>query len=325
MRLVAGHAEGCACGRLDAPGHARGVVGEADATVGAEEDDASVTAQAFVEIGNGLCGGVFGSDACGDAVDGPLAEDELHDGLAPAGERDGGGVVVGVATAADERGVADPAGGFGERTSGAGGGGDVAVDVEGDGTDGVMGFEGGCGFFVERRFGSRAGEGLVDAACEFGLLEGVEAGLFAGDDEVHVLAELHAVLAGEALGSGAHEVDVRAFVEDEAGSADGVTEAFDAGDAAGAKIGAVHEEGVELDAAIAGEEAAATGVEGVVIFHDDDGGFDSGDGGATGLEDSVSGGEGVGDTVLVGGDRVVGHGPCSAMDDEGGARVRHLG
>ena len=41
---------------------------------------------------------------------------------------------------------------------------------------------------------------------------------------------------------------------------------------------AVHEQGVELHAAVAGEEAAASGVEGVVVFEDGDGGLDRIDG-----------------------------------------------
>ncbi len=42
---------------------------------------------------------------------------------------------------------------------------------------------------------------------------------------------------GEGFGAGADEVDVGAFVEDEAGGLDGVAEAFDAGYAAGAEGG----------------------------------------------------------------------------------------
>ena len=52
------------------------------------------------------------------------------------------------------------------------------------------------------------------------------------------------LLGGEALGSGADEVDVGGFFEDEAGGLDGVAEALDAGYAAGAEVGSVHHEGV---------------------------------------------------------------------------------
>src|ERR1035437_7229089 len=128
-----------ACGRGDAPSHSGGVVGQAEASVGAEQDDATVAAETVVEVGNGFMGGGFGGGACGDAVGGPLAEDQLHDGFAPSGEGDGGGEIVGVAAATDEGGVADPAGSFVEGATGGGGGGEVAAGVEGYGADGVVG------------------------------------------------------------------------------------------------------------------------------------------------------------------------------------------
>ena len=161
----------------------------------------------------------------------------------------------------------------------------------------------------------------------FGSLEGHEAFAFAGDDELGVVDQAHAVLGGEALGSGADEVDVGGLLEDEAGGLDGVAEALDAGDAAGAEVGSVHEEGVELDAAVAGEEGAAAGVEGVVVFHDGDGGLDGIDGGASAGESGPTGGEGGGDAALVGGDGVVGHRPRSAVDEENGLGLvgRRLG
>ena len=80
----------------------------------------------------------FGSVAGEDAIDGPFAEDQLHDGLAPAGERDGGGEIVRIAAAADERGVADAAGSLVERAAGGGAGGEVAAGIERYGADGVV-------------------------------------------------------------------------------------------------------------------------------------------------------------------------------------------
>ena len=166
-------------------------------------------------------------------------------------------------------------------------------------------------------------ESGVRVAGGFGLLEGHEAVALAGDNELGVVDEAHAVLGGEAFGAGADEVDVGGFFEDEAGGLDGVAKALDAGYATGAEVGAVHEEGVELDAAIAGEEGAAAGVEGVVVFHDGDGGLYRIDGRATAGEGGPAGGEGGGDASLVGGDGVVGHGPGAAMDEEDGLRARH--
>ena len=129
-----------AAGGGDAPGHGGCVVGEAEASVGAEEDDAAVSAEAVVEVADGFAGGDFGGGAGCDAVGGPLAEDKLHDGLAPAGERDSGGEIVGVAAATDEGGVADAAGGFVKSATGRGGSSEIAMGVEGDGADGVMTF-----------------------------------------------------------------------------------------------------------------------------------------------------------------------------------------
>ncbi len=105
---------------------------------------------------------------------------------------------------------------------------------------------------------------------------------------------------GEVLRAFADEVDMLAFFEDEAGGLDGVAEALDAGDAAGFHAAAVHEEGVELDAAVGGEEAAAAGIEGGIVFKDGDGGFDGVDGGAAEGEDGVAGFESAADAGLVG-------------------------
>jgi len=130
-----------AAGGGKAPGHGGGVVGEAEAAVGAEEDDAAVAAEAVVEIGDGFAGGDLRGRAVGDTVSGPLAEDQLHDGFAPAGEGDSGGEVVSVAAATDEGGVADAAGSLVEGSTGGGGGGEVAAGVEGYGADGVVALE----------------------------------------------------------------------------------------------------------------------------------------------------------------------------------------
>jgi hypothetical protein len=127
------------------------------------------------------------------------------------------------------------------------------------------------------------------------------------------------MLGGEVFRSLAYEVDMGTFVEDQAGGLDGVAEAFDAGYTSGAEGGSVHEEGVELDAAFGGEEAAAAGIEGGVVFKDGDGGFYGVGGGGSLFEEGVAGGEGAGDALLV----IFGHfgwdGPGAAVDQEGGA------
>ena len=332
----------------EAPGHGGGVVGEAEAAVGAEEDDAAVAAETVEKVGDGFAGGDFRGGSGGDAVGGPLAEDELHDGFAPAGEGDGGGEIVSVAAATDEGGVADAAGSLVEGATGGGGGGEVAADVEGDGADGVVGVEtravGVCAFPVsESRHGAPifvldserctvvkavsgllsswrivAGEGVVGEAGGFAGFGMGEAFALAVEDQLGVVDEGHAVGVGKLLGAVADEVDMRALFEDQAGGLDGVAEALDAGHAAGLHAAAVHEEGIELDAAIGGEEAAAAGVEGGVVFEDGDGGFDGVESRAAAGKNGVAGFKRAADAGLVGGSGVGGDGPGAAVDEESG-------
>jgi hypothetical protein len=116
-------------------------VGESEAAVRAEKDDAAVSAETVEEVGDGFAGGELGGGSVGDAVGSPLAQDQLYDGFAPAGERDGGGEIVGIAAAADEGRIADAAGGLVEGSSDRSGGGEIALGVESYGSDGVMGVE----------------------------------------------------------------------------------------------------------------------------------------------------------------------------------------
>ena len=163
-------------------------------------------------------------------------------------------------------------------------------------------------------------DGLTVAAAlrETGGLAGLgqsEAFAFAVQDQVGVVDEGHAVGLGELLGADADEVDMGAFFEDQAGGLDRVAEALDAGYATGFHAAAVHEQGVKLDAAVGGEEAAAAGVEGGVVFEDGDGGFYGVGGGAAFFEDGVAGREGLGYAALVVFGHLRGDGPCAAVDD----------
>jgi hypothetical protein len=119
----------------------------------------------------------------------------------------------------------------------------------------------------------------------------------------------------EALGAQADEVDVGALVEHQAGGFDGVAQAFDTRNPARPQVFAVHQQRVELHAAVAGEEGAAAGVEGLVVFHDDDGCLDGFNRGSAALENLPAGGQCVGDAALVGFDLVVGHGPGATVDE----------
>ena len=136
-------------------------------------------------------------------------------------------------------------------------------------------------------------------------------------DQFGVIDQGHAVAGGEGFGSCSYEVDVGALVEDQSSGLDGIAEVFDAGYAAGAEGGAVHEQGIELDCAFGGEEAAAAGVEGGVVFEDGDGGFYGVGRGASPFEYGVAGFEGLGYAGQVAGGHLRGNGPSSAVDDDG--------
>lgn len=163
-----------------------------------------------------------------------------------------------------------------------------------------------------------AGEGGV---IESGGLAGFgvgEAFAFAIEYEFRVVNERHAVGVGELFSAGADEVDMLAFLKDESGGLDGVTEMLDTGDAAGAHAAAVHEEGVKLNAPVGGEEAATAGVEGGVVFKDGDGGFNGVKGGGAAGEEVVSGLKGSTDASLVGLGGIGGDGPSATVDEEDG-------
>ena len=63
-------------------------------------------------------------------------------------------------------------------------------------------------------------------------------------------------LYGELFSARADEHHVLAIFEDAASEADGIADAFDGGDRAGFERSAVHEDGVELDAAVARSDAS---------------------------------------------------------------------
>jgi hypothetical protein len=304
-------------------------VGDAEAAVGAEEDDASMAAEAVIEVGDGFLGGDFGWGARGDTVGGPLAENQLHDGFAPAGEGDGGGEVVCIAAAPDEGGVADTSGSFVEGATGGGGCGDTAADVEGDGADCVVTVLprwrqwylrlpgprsetwATLGFVVRER---EIGGDLFDAGCGLADLGLGEAFSFALEDELRVLDEGHAVELCELFCAGADEVNVWALFEDEACGMNWVAKALDTGYAASLHTATVHQEGVELNAAVGGKKAAASGIENGVVFEDGDGRLDRIKGRTAAREDGITGFKRAADSGLMGG-RVVGRdGPGAAVD-----------
>ena len=161
-----------------------------------------------------------------------------------------------------------------------------------------------------------AGEGVVGEAGSFAELGLGEPIALAVEDEFGVRDEGHAVGVGELLGAGADEVNVGTFFEDQAGGLNGIAEALDTGHTAGLHAAAVHEERVELNAAIGGEKAAASGIEGGIVLEDGDGGFNGVESRTTAREDCVAGFKGAANAGFMGASGVGGDGPCSTVNEE---------
>src|ERR1700674_3162104 len=90
------------------------------------------------------------------------------------------------------------------------------------------------------------------------------------DNQVFVSAQRDAVLGCETLRAFSDEIDVRALRQDLARGTHWISQPFHAAHYASAQSGSIHDERVELHFAVAVEEAATAGVEGLVIFHNDD-------------------------------------------------------
>ena len=145
-----------------------------------------------------------------------------------------------------------------------------------------------------------------------------EALAFAIKHEFAVVNESHPVGGGKFFSAGADEIDVGALFQHQAGSQNGIANALDTRHAASFHSSAVHQESVELYTAVGGEEASAAGIEGRVIFENDDGCFDSVEGGTSAREDMEACFERGANSDLVGG-RIGGrYGPGSAVNQENG-------
>ena len=268
-------------GRGQAPGHGRGVMGDTETSVGTEKDDAAMASEAIEEIRNGLAGGELRRRTGGHAVGRPFAQDELHDWFPPSGERNGSAEVVGITTAPDEGGIANSAWSLVQCASGGGASRQVAVNVEGDGTDGVMRcrwfgreeFDCGLGAFVVAV--NVSGEGFVGKS---GCLPGLRMGkprAFAVENEITVVNKLHAMGGSERFGAGTDKVDMRTLLENQASRQNGILDSLDARHATGFHATAIHEKSIELDAAIGCKKTASTCIESGVILKNHYGGLDS--------------------------------------------------
>jgi len=162
-----------------------------------------------------------------------------------------------------------------------------------------------------------AGEGDVGEPGGVTGLGVGEALAFAIENQVSVVDEAHAVGVGKLLGAGADEVNVGALFKDQARGLYGVAEMLDTGDGSSLHAPAIHEKRVELNAAVGGEKAAATGVKSGVVFEDSDGGLDGIEGGSATREDGVTGFKGEANAGLVGCRIGGGDGPGATVDEEG--------
>src|ERR1700679_1469800 len=88
----------------DRQSHTWCIVRDPVAPVGTEQDDPAMALETSIEIGDGVFSGLL-RPQLRYPVDRPLAQHQLHDGLAPAGQRGSRAAVVGVAPTADDRRV----------------------------------------------------------------------------------------------------------------------------------------------------------------------------------------------------------------------------
>jgi hypothetical protein len=136
------------------------------------------------------------------------------------------------------------------------------------------------------------------------------------DDQVFVLAEWDAMLGGKSFCPFSHEIYVRALAQDLASRSDGIGDAFHAPNAPGAKRGSIHDEGIELYFAFTVQEAAASGIEGLVVFHNDDGFFYGIECRATAAQYPPAGTHSIPDAVQMRIDEVIRNRPGSTMNNE---------
>lgn len=134
------------------------------------------------------------------------------------------------------------------------------------------------------------------------------------------IAKRDAIFVRELLCAGADEQDVFTFFQDAAGQADRVAHALDGSNGPSLESCAIHEDRIELNAAVEGEVRAKTGVEHGVVFQADDGGFDGIRCTAAARENSPAGIERMADPITAGRETLFGNSPGTAVNDEGGSQ-----
>jgi hypothetical protein len=109
---------------------------------------------------------------------------------------------------------------------------------------------------------------------------------------------------------------MRTLAENFARGADGISQAFDASYAAAPERVSFHDESVELNFPVTIQEAASPGIEGLIVFHYDDGLFDSVERSSTLAERLPAGGDRVANAIQMSLDHVVGNCPGTAVNHE---------
>lgn len=109
---------------------------------------------------------------------------------------------------------------------------------------------------------------------------------------------------------------MRRTVEDFSGEANGIADALEARDRAGAKGTPVHDDSIAFDAAVEVQVRAESGIKDRIVFEDDDRGLHGVERGATLGEDGPAGLESTAAAGLACIDGVVGDVPCAAMNDK---------
>ena len=159
---------------------------------------------------------------------------------------------------------------------------------------------------------------MVCKACGLARLSLCEAIALPVKDQFGIVDEGHPVSEGELFRSGCNEVNVRAAFQNQPSGLNGISNALDTGNAPGFHTASIHEQGIKLDAAIGGKKAAATGVEGGVVFKNRHSRFHGIECGAVLRKETVAGFKRMAHASLVSSLGVLGYGPCTSVNKKRG-------
>ena len=105
---------------------------DAELSLRIQNDDAAVAVQALFQIIHGFLCRPLGKVSCQYAVGGPFSKHQLHDWFAPACGRGSSAEIIGVASTADQRRIAETSGSFVQRSSGRSCRRNIAAAIKGD-------------------------------------------------------------------------------------------------------------------------------------------------------------------------------------------------